>query len=166
MKKQAVFLSSILFSIGSLLYSAEDSLQQLNNTQTEIQQPSDSIQWYTSLERAKEANKDSSLPYYISFTGPDWCVWCQRLEKEIHNQPEFIQQTKNKFIFVQILIPKNPSEADPAIREFMLQQEVFGVPVILILSHDMKELGRLSYQRVSPKEFADTALKMAHSNNG
>lgn len=130
----------------------------VSNTITTPQEPS--IHWFSSLESAQKASENSNLPYYICFTGPEWCFWCQRLEKEIQSKPEFIQRVYDKFIFVQINIPKDPSQNDPALRDFMIQHKVYGVPVILILSHNLKEIGRLSYQNISPKDFANLALEI------
>ena len=155
MKSLLVLLCSSLMFF-SAAYTEEAPVE----TPAEIPSQVPSIHWYSSLEAAKQANPNSLLPFYICFTGYDWCFWCQRLEKEIQSQPEFIQKVYDKFIFVRINIPKDPSQADTALREFMLKWKVYGVPVILILSQDLKELGRLSYQKISPIEFADLALQI------
>ena len=121
-----------------------------------------SLNWYTSLKKGQEMAKSSHLPLYICFTGKNWCFWCQKLEKEIHTSPEFIQKVQDKFIFVQIDIPKEQTSVDPEIRELMIKYQVYGVPVILIMTPEMEKLGQLSYQRISPQAFAKLALTLGY----
>ena len=131
--------------------------------QTSAITPSEpTIQWYTSLQSAKEVAQTNKLPIYLLFTGPSWCVWCQHLEKDIQTKSDFINRTYNKFIFVTVDIPRDPSSTDPDIRDLMVQYKVYGVPVIVILSPEMQELGRLSYQNIAPKSFAELALNIAY----
>lgn len=159
MNRFFLFCSACLFVLGPSLATAEAP-----PIQKEISQ--EGIHWYTSLKEAQEKAKAENLPLYVCFSGPSWCFWCQKLEKEIHSSPEFVEKAGKKFIFVFFDIPKEQSEADPAIRDLMKKYEVYGVPVILIFSQTMEKLGQLSYQKITPQEFADLALSIGHPTAG
>ena len=148
-----IFLSFAM--ISPLLQGAEEPGPSSSVVAKEQQ-----IHWYTSLKEAQEKAKADNLPLYLCFTGPSWCFWCQRLEKEIHSSPLFIQKVHDKFIFTQINVPKEQTELDPELRDLMLKYEVYGVPVILILSPSGQKMGQLSYQSIAPEEFAELALTM------
>lgn len=159
MNRFYAFCSAFLVAFGPSLMHAE-------SPPSEKAPIHESIHWYTSLKEAQEKAKEEKLPLYVCFSGPSWCFWCQKLEKEIHASPDFIAKMQKKFIFVFFDIPKEQSEADPAIRDLMEKYEVYGVPVILIFSNNMEKLGQLSYQKISAQEFADLALSIGHPLSG
>lgn len=154
--KRFFFLLSLACTALSPLSSEEISQPTTNENQPAT------IHWYTSLKEAQEKASAENRPLYICFTGTSWCFWCQRLEKEIHSSPLFIQKTKDKFVFVTIDIPKEQTQADPEIRDLMMKYQVYGVPVILILSPSMEKLGQLSYQNISPEDFAELTLSIGY----
>lgn len=148
-----VFFSLLFFSYVNA--SAENATQEPAAEQISSEKV---LIWHTSLAEAQKISKNSHRPIYLCFTGPEWCFWCKKLENEIHSKKEFIEKVHDTFIFVQINIPKRQSDADAELKELMLNYKVYGVPVILILSPENKELGRMSYQNTSPEAFAEQAL--------
>jgi len=151
-----------IFCFATLLASAPSFAQTEVPPSTDNALQSTKIQWYTSIKDAKVKAKEEMLPLYVCFTGTSWCFWCQRLEKEIQSSPDFIQKVHDKFIFVRIDIPKEQTDADPEIRDLMMKYEVYGVPVILLLTPSLEKLGQLSYQTISPQDFADLALTIGY----
>ena len=148
------------FCITTLLVSASFVARAEEAALLPTETRASEIHWYTSMKEAQEKAQAEKLPLYVCFTGTSWCFWCQRLEKEIHSSPDFIRKVYDKFVFVKLDIPRDPTNVDSEIREMMMKYEVFGVPVILILSANMEKLGQLSYQTIEPSDFADIALTL------
>jgi thiol-disulfide isomerase/thioredoxin len=53
-----------------------------------IQVPS-ATTWSESWDDAVKRAKAEKKPILADFTGSDWCIWCQRLDKEVFDQAEF-----------------------------------------------------------------------------
>ncbi len=46
-------------------------------------------EWSSDYESAVENSKSTGRPIMLVFTGSDWCIWCQRLDRDIFAKPEF-----------------------------------------------------------------------------
>ncbi len=119
------------------------------------------LPWTSDYNQALVAAKAQNLPIYLFFTGSAWCIWCKKMEKELHNQDGFRQKVVGKFLFVKVDIPAGspPSDATKALIE---TYSVRGVPSVVILSPEGKELARFRYQQATPEEYADLVLEAAY----
>jgi len=45
--------------------------------------------WLTDFMTAQQESQEKKRPILAAFVGSDWCPWCQKLESEIFNQPDF-----------------------------------------------------------------------------
>lgn len=122
--------------------------------------PSESplLPWTSDFDKALETAKSERLPLYVYFTGSSWCIWCKKMDREIHNQDAFRQKTVGKFIFVKIDLPAGSQPSD-ALRKTLNTYQIQGVPSVIILSADGEELARFRYQQMSPDLYADLVLK-------
>ncbi len=122
--------------------------------------PSESplLPWTTDFDTAMNMAKSERLPIYLYFTGSTWCIWCKKMDREIHNQDAFRQKTVGKFLFVKIDLPagSQPSEQTKAL---LNTYHIQGVPSVIILSSEGKELARFRYQQMSPDHYADLVLE-------
>jgi protein disulfide-isomerase len=49
----------------------------------------------------------------LSFEGSDWCIWCQRMEREILATPEFLDKASQRFVLVKVDFPRD----EPAVSQ-------------------------------------------------
>lgn len=121
------------------------------------------ITWLTNYDQAIKLSKQSSKPLLLFFTGSDWCGWCNKLEKEVLDTPEFIQSTQDKLIFVKLDYPMH-SELSPEITSQNERlQEKFAVrsfPTIVILDPDQQPIGISGYRSGGGKQYAQHIMKM------
>jgi protein disulfide-isomerase len=120
------------------------------------------LPWTTDFDKALAAAKVDSIPLYVYFTGSSWCIWCKKMDREIHNQDAFRQKTVGKVLFVKIDLPAGTQPSEK-IRNLLDTYKVHGVPTVVILSPSGDELGRFRYQQMPPEEYADAVLKVTQS---
>lgn len=151
--------SSFIFAaiLASTCFSAQPSQVSANSE-------SPLLPWTTDYEKALASAKAQSLPIYLFFTGSTWCIWCQRMEKDIHSQDTFRQKTVGKFIFVKIDLPAG-SQPDDATKKLLSTYNIRGVPAIIILSPEGQELGRFRYQQIPAGQYADLVLQAASKSS-
>ena len=122
--------------------------------------PSESplLPWTSDFDTATDTAKAEGLPIYLYFTGSSWCIWCKKMDREIHNQDAFRQKTVGKFLFVKIELPAG-SQPSEKIKTLLDAYHVQGVPSVIILSSDGQELARFRYQQMTPDHYADLVLE-------
>lgn len=125
--------------------------------------PSESplLPWTSDFNQSLSSAKAQSLPIYLFFTGSAWCIWCKKMEKELHNQDGFRQKVVGKFLFVKIDIPAGSPPSD-ATKSLLEKYSIKGVPTVVILSPEGQELARFRYQQASPEEYAEIVLEAAY----
>lgn len=112
--------------------------------------------WLTNFEKAKKVAAKKKIPILVDFSGSDWCVWCQKLNKEIFSQKKFKNYVKDKFVLLLIDFPRagNQSEKEKKLNKAMAQEyKIQGFPTVLILDAKGKELARGGYMRGGVDEF-------------
>jgi protein disulfide-isomerase len=124
--------------------------------------PSESplLPWTTDFDTAMDTAKADRLPLYLYFTGSTWCIWCKKMDREIHNQDAFRQKTVGKFHFVKIDLPAG-AQPNEKVKNLVDSYHIQGVPTVIILSPDGKELSRFRYQPISPDKYAEAVLEAA-----
>jgi protein disulfide-isomerase len=123
------------------------------------------INWMTNYNQAQQKAQRENKPLFLYFNGSDWCHWCQKLDQEILSQPGFIQKVRDHFIFVRVDFPQNnplPEQQAMANERLKDMFHVQGFPTIVIVNGKGEVLGELGYRAMSPENYADTALTMAH----
>jgi thioredoxin-related protein len=85
--------------------------------------------WIQDFAAAKEKAAREKKDILLSFEGSDWCIWCQRMEREIFSAPEFVDKAPARFVLVKVDFPRDePARAqvrDPAANENLQRQ--FGI---------------------------------------
>jgi protein disulfide-isomerase len=122
--------------------------------------PSESplLPWTSDFDKALTTAKVEGLPLYVYFTGSSWCIWCKKMDRELHNQDAFRQKTVGKFLFVKIDLPAGTQPAEK-IQALLDTYHIQGVPTVIIISPDGQELARFRYQQMTPDQYADTVLE-------
>lgn len=115
--------------------------------------------WEASFEDAKSRSSLEGKNMVLVFSGSDWCIPCEKLEKFIWESPDFIQYSQDHFVLVRADFPKKKSNALPKeqqekndlLAESYNKQGLF--PLVLVLDKKGKVLGTTSYKNISPKEY-------------
>jgi protein disulfide-isomerase len=115
------------------------------------------LPWTTDFDKAMAVAKADSLPLYVYFTGSSWCIWCKKMDREIHNQDAFRQKTVGKMLFVKVDLPAG-SQPNEVTKSLLETYHVRGVPTVVVLSPDGNELARFRYQQMTPEQYADIVL--------
>ncbi len=106
--------------------------------------PAFAAEWMTDLEAAKAKAAAEGKAVLVDFTGSDWCGWCIRLRKDVLDKPAFEEYAKDKFVLMEVDVPRNP-EFDPELlrrnRALCEQYKVDGFPTIMVLDSAGKVLG-------------------------
>ena len=68
-----------------------------------------SVRWYTNVEEASSAALESNKPMMVDFWA-DWCEACEVMEKEVYNDPRFVNEAP-RFLAVRIDFEKKQALA-------------------------------------------------------
>ena len=66
---------------------------------------SDSL-WQTDFDAAQLLANKTDKDLLLSFSGSDWCPWCQKLDKEVFSQDLFKQSAPKNYILLILDFPK------------------------------------------------------------
>lgn len=106
--------------------------------------PAFSAQWMTDLEAAKEQAAKEGKAVLIFFTGSDWCPVCAQLKCGVLDLPVFADYAKDKFVLVEIDVPRNPKFSQEQLERnnaVCAQFGVRGLPTIIVISPEGQVLG-------------------------
>ncbi len=99
--------------------------------------PAFSLDWVTDFDAAKEQAAKEGKAVLVDFTGSDWCGFCIKLKKQVFDTPEFDAYAKDKFVCLEIDIPKGNkiSEEQKKINEELSElYNVDGFPSIFVMT--------------------------------
>ncbi|MDD2597712.1 MAG: thioredoxin family protein [Kiritimatiellae bacterium] len=116
-------------------------------------------QWTMDFDAARKVANEKKLPILINFTGSDWCVWCQHMEKEVFSKKEWQDYAADSLLMVWIdfpqdkkLVPEKFVARNEQLAEFF---EIEAYPSYIILDDDGKtQLGELEAEKeITPSLF-------------
>ena len=115
--------------------------------------------WETGFEEAKTKAGQEGKNIVLVFSGSDWCIPCEKLEKFIWESPEFTRYSNDHFVLLRAdfpqkkanALPKEQQEKNDKLAEAYNKQGLF--PLVLVLDKKGKVLGTTSYKNVTPKEY-------------
>lgn len=104
-------------------------------------------------EKAKAENKD----LLIDFTGSDWCVWCQRLDKEVFQAGDFEVKIQEQFVLVKLDFPNDKTlvteEVQKQNKGLMGRFGVQGFPTIFLTDAAGTPYAKTGYQPGGPENY-------------
>lgn len=132
--------------------------------------PAFAAEWMTDLNAARTKAAAENKAVLVDFTGSDWCGYCIRLKKDVFDTPEFEAYAADKFVLVEIDVPRDVNRVggpeNYAKNQTLCQQyKVSGFPTIMVLSADNKVLGGFVGGQASLKT-ARVPLDAALANGG
>lgn len=157
-------MKKLLTFFCSLLMGAIFTLNSIEGAQ------SSHINWMTNYDEAVKLSKSTSKPLVLFFTGSDWCGWCQKLEQESLDTPEFAQEAGDKFIFMKLDFPVNttlPSQLATQNKQLQKKFNISGFPTLVILdSKQQTQIGKTGYRPGGGRAFAHHLQKIVSDFSG
>jgi thioredoxin-related protein/tetratricopeptide (TPR) repeat protein len=96
--------------------------------------------WIRDLEAGKKAALESGKDLMIVFTGHGWCLSCDILDKEIFQQPLFIEYAAKTHVFVELdlVFGETPEmkAREAQYRKLQEQYLIRGVPTVVLADAD------------------------------
>lgn len=99
------------------------------------------FKWGKSLKSAQKQAQETGLPIVLLFTGSSWCGFCIKLEKEVLSKKEFKQGMDGVAIGVKFEF----GSADFSKSKEAKTYGIRGVPALVVVDAEGKELGRTGY---------------------
>ena len=93
------------------------------------------VDWGEDLDSALEQARSEGKPVLVNFYA-DWCVWCKRLEATTLRDAQVADMLSDKVVPVSLNVDGNGKELSD-------QYRVDGLPTILVLDTDGREIGRI-----------------------
>lgn len=116
------------------------------------------FRWGKSLKSAQKQAEETGLPIVLLFTGTSWCGYCIKLENEVLSKKDF----KKGMNGVAIGVKFEFSSSDFGKSKEAKAYKVTGVPTIVVVDAEGKELGRTGYVRgQSPAQYVEFFKKYA-----
>src|SRR5882762_4370711 len=109
---------------------------------------SESVEWFTDAEAAQAKAKVENKLVLLNFTGSDWCIWCQRLKRDVFDKPEFAQFAQSKLVLVEVDFPQHktlPEAQKQANARLDKTYRINSYPTIILLDPDGKIVARMGY---------------------
>jgi thiol:disulfide interchange protein len=94
-----------------------------------------SIDWGEDLPSALERARGEGKPVLVNFYA-DWCVWCKRLEATTFKDAQVADLLSDRVVPVSLNVDGNGKELSDL-------YQVDGLPTILVLDTDGREIGRI-----------------------
>ena len=102
--------------------------------------------WFTNMPKAMAQARAEHKLVLADFTGSDWCVWCQRLDKDTLSKKEFADYAKTNLVLVQLDYPDQKPQADELKAANAVLKDRFKVdsfPTLIYLRPDATVLWRV-----------------------
>lgn len=146
---KAIFVFSALIIVLMLGSCAKES---------EPEATAGGVDWLLSMEEAVSEAEKQDRPIMIDVYA-DWCGWCKRLDSDTYIHEDVVARA-GEFVSLKL-------DAD-ANRSIMSQYGIGGLPTILFIGADGKEIHRVIGYK-PPAEFVrdmDTALSIFKNGKG
>jgi protein disulfide-isomerase len=138
MKQRLLYMLLIVILVPVLLFSV-----------TKKKAPAVALlTWQTDYTLANETAAKYNIPILVDFTGSDWCIWCQKLDREVFSKKAFQDYAKKNVVLLKIDFPKSLPQTD-AVKEanqaLAKQFDIKGFPTVVLLKADGTEIARTGY---------------------
>lgn len=109
--------------------------------------------WLTSWDQAVVQSKKSGHPILMDFTGSDWCIWCQKLKKEVFSTPEFQAWAEKNVVLLELDYPHSVPQPEAVKKQNAQLAEKYnieGYPTVLIVDATGKVKAQTGYVKGGP----------------
>ena len=119
--------------------------------------------WLTSWDQAVAQSKKTGHPILMDFTGSDWCIWCQKLKKEVFSTPEFQAWADKNVILLELDYPRSVPQSEAVKKqnaELAQKYNIEGYPTILIVDATGKVKAQTGYEKGGPAAWISSTEKL------
>jgi thioredoxin-related protein len=123
----------------------------------------DQIVWMTDFIAAQKQAAAEGKDLLINFTGSDWCVWCQRLDKEVFRKKVFIYEAQKHFVFVMVDFPRDKSQSDQLKEQnekLAQRYDASGFPTIILAEANGRPYAQTGYLEGGPLVYLQELAKL------
>ncbi len=127
------------------------------------------VEWLTDVPTALNKARAENKIVLLDFTGSDWCIWCQRLKREVFDQPEFATFAQDNLIMVEVDFPRNKPQSPEQIQANQALARTYnvrGYPTIVLIDSASHQVGRSGYQPGGPKNYIAELEKVPGVKHG
>src|SRR5690349_12429945 len=99
----------------------------------------------TNFARSAELAKNTNRPLLLAFIGTDWSISSLKLDREVFDQAELVNNSKYNFLLCKLHFYQTQERAPETIRqneELATKYNVQDFPTVIVLSPDGREMGR------------------------
>ncbi|MFI5334936.1 MAG: thioredoxin fold domain-containing protein [Chlamydiales bacterium] len=119
-----------------------------------------SLVWNENFAHSLTIAQNSGKTLLLAFMGAGWCPWSEKLEREILNEPAFLEPLRDEVQFVWLSCPEESKRSGP---ELLQLKEKYGVeefPTLVFITPSQEEMFKVGYLPLNPKEFSLRVKKM------
>ena len=113
-------------------------------------------EWLVDYARALQRAKQEGKHLFLDFTGSDWCQPCVVFKGTVLSDPDFFEQMKKLFIFVELDFPRMTKLDENLQRQnYYLKEhyEVEGFPTVVLANAEGEKYGQLQFSSQTADEF-------------
>lgn len=100
--------------------------------------------WLTNIEEGLEKAKKENKSVLVEFTGSDWCPPCIMMKKKVFSKEKFVEQASEKYVLVEIDIPRGNPELSAKNEPILDKYGVRGVPTVILMDAEKNEFDRFT----------------------
>lgn len=113
------------------------------------------ITWEKEYNEAKSIAKKKNLPLLLFFSGSDWCPWCKKMKKDIFENPGFIEEVGDSFVFCVIDFSLTKKDEKDALKDSLVKEYgVEGFPMVVLVDVNKGMISKVGYLPVDGREYA------------
>jgi protein disulfide-isomerase len=150
--KKLIFTTFILLAVSCQMNSANSENKE--NFAAENIQRTDKL-WFTDVDRALMASKNTGKSIFVFFTGKDWCSWCRKLDRQILVEKDFIDYANENLILLELDFPKGKRDLPQRQIELARKFQIRSYPTVILMDAYKNEIGRTGYQAMSPIQYTE-----------
>ena len=112
--------------------------------------------WQTNLDEALADARSRARPVLMFFSGSDWDVWSQKMERQIFDTADFASFAAERLILLKLEFPKSYVLPEAQLKQNRSLQKKYGIsgyPAVVVTDDTGAVIGRLSYTEDGPQHF-------------
>ena len=152
-----MIITAFSFSLFGSLQNVEQSLYSLSPKEEMI--PPHSLHWLLNFQEGLLQARDQDKPLLAVFVGLPWCPWSEKIQREVLEKNDFIEELKEQFILVFLNLPEEGGKHDDLRERFGIEE----LPLFLLLDPQGRLIAKVGYLPKPSSEFAAHIHKLYRS---